>query len=674
MNCLRAKTPPERVRSVGSFFIKTMGLFDSFKTKKEFTPGIGGIRDLFGGRFFGGASDNIDLYKGWTYRAISIIAEGVSDSRLRLYKRGKNGTNDEEIFDHELLSLLENPNPEMSGSDLLEWISSFLDLEGDSFLYKSKVGMKTTELWPLRSDWVKVTPSTDKVRLIGGYSYYNGDKTITLDIDEVIAFREFNPRFIDKKDALRGYSTLKATKELIEEDNTIKAWNKKFFENGATPNGVLEYDGELNDKQKRRIELGWKKQQEGQDNVGKTAILSGGLRYKQTQLSQRELAFIEQRKLDRDDIFLMFGVPKGLLMAEDVNLANSKTALWAFARFTLKPRLKKIERVLNNTIVKEYGEDLYLEFDNPVPEDRVQIVDEYSKGVNQWLTPNDIRREEGLEELEGGDELNSASRNPFADLGAGKSKKKILDIERIHRGEKAWGEMIKSQSVHESKYKNALQDYFRGLNDKVLKKIQGKKGVKAVSELIDNEAEVAVLVDLLTPMQRELINQMGARALKKLGITTDFVITPSMEKVLSKYNIALSRSLNQTTVTALNTILIENEGAAIPELSSAINEYFDFADSTRAEQIARSETIRTSNQAMEDAWVQSEVVDAKEWYTALDERVCPYCEEMDGTIVGLGENYFDKGDELNGMVLDYRDIGEPPLHTSCRCVLLPVIK
>lgn len=665
---------------MGFFYTKAMSMLEKIFKKKEFTPGIAGIRNLFTTKIFGRTNENTDLYKGWVYRCVSTIAEEVSSSKLRLYKRGKNGKNDEEVLDHELLRLLERPNPEMTLADVLEWISSFIDLDGNAYLYKAKVANKTKELWPLRSDWVKVKPSDDKKRLVGGYAYFNGEGNIPLDIEEVIHFREFNPKFFNKQTPFKGIGTVEAAKDIVEEDHTIKEWNKKFFENGAVTSGVLEYDGELNEKQKKRIELGWKKQQEGTENAGRTPILSGGLKWKQTQFSQRELAFIDQRKLDRDDIFLMFGIPKGLLMAEDVNLANSKTALWAFTRFTVRPRLRKIEDVLNATLAKEYGDEFYFEFDNPVPEDRAQTVSEYSAGVNQWLTPNDIRREEGLEELEGGDELRQSTSNPLLGLGVHdhehKGKKKSLNTdERTVKGEGAWNDMLKAQQPYEDKYKGEFRKYFHGLRTRVIQRLSEQKAVKAqTSDLIDDDEEVSAMVDLLTPMQRELLEKSGKLALKKLGLTNDFVITPTIEEVLSKYNIRLATAINRTTRQQLEDIFVEGEGDGIQEVTSKIDQYFEWADDTRAERIARSETIRTSNQGMEDAWAQSEIVESKEWYTALDERVCPFCDEMDGTVVALGENYFDKGDEFNGMTLDFRDIGEPPLHTSCRCVLLPVLK
>ena len=80
----------------------------------------------------------------------------------------------------------------------------------------------------------------------------------------------------------------------------------------------------------------------------------------------------------------------------------------------------------------------------------------------------------------------------------------------------------------------------------------------------------------------------------------------------------------------------------------------------------------------QDAFEQSGVVVAKQWLTAMDDRVDPLCNSLNGKIIDLKGSYFKKGDsvEAGGKVfkLNYSDTPYPPIHTSCRCTLLPVIE
>jgi hypothetical protein len=88
-------------------------------------------------------------------------------------------------------------------------------------------------------------------------------------------------------------------------------------------------------------------------------------------------------------------------------------------------------------------------------------------------------------------------------------------------------------------------------------------------------------------------------------------------------------------------------------------------DDARADVIARTETMRASNEGQLQAWDQA--TDAglltgdefKEWITTPDDRLCPVCEPMDGVKVGLDENFDVDGDKIDG----------PPAHPNCRCAV-----
>jgi SPP1 gp7 family putative phage head morphogenesis protein len=59
-----------------------------------------------------------------------------------------------------------------------------------------------------------------------------------------------------------------------------------------------------------------------------------------------------------------------------------------------------------------------------------------------------------------------------------------------------------------------------------------------------------------------------------------------------------------------------------------ISNQFEEFTRTRSRTIARTEITRASNEAEIQAYKQSGVVQKKEWYTALDERVSEMCQAM----------------------------------------------
>jgi hypothetical protein len=66
-------------------------------------------------------------------------------------------------------------------------------------------------------------------------------------------------------------------------------------------------------------------------------------------------------------------------------------------------------------------------------------------------------------------------------------------------------------------------------------------------------------------------------------------------------------------------------------------------------------------------------VNEKEFYTDHDDKVCIYCNHMDGKTADLDENFVEKGDSLtvDGKTIkfSYDDVLTCPLHNGCRCTL-----
>jgi len=129
---------------------------------------------------------------------------------------------------------------------------------------------------------------------------------------------------------------------------------------------------------------------------------------------------------------------------------------------------------------------------------------------------------------------------------------------------------------------------------------------------------------------------------------------------------AISRILAQGLADGDNPILlarklvatINGEGLGELGLTDSLGRYI--SPMRRAEMIARTETIRAHHLATIQEYRNWGVLGIKvkgEWKTAGDERVCPYCESMEGRVFTL--------DEIEPMI---------PAHPMCRCIALPYIE
>jgi len=174
------------------------------------------------------------------------------------------------------------------------------------------------------------------------------------------------------------------------------------------------------------------------------------------------------------------------------------------------------------------------------------------------------------------------------------------------------------------------------------------------------------LAKTLKPVISSMIAQYGERTISLLvemgmpvNITFD-IGNPAVVKWLNDYTVELSKNLEAVNTDDLKRELAAglDAGETMPELARRVNDIFENYDRYRAEKIARTETIRASNQGALEAYKQSGVVEKKIWIASAD--ACEACLELDGKVERLEDSFFND---------DYSDGQTPPLHPNCRCAV-----
>lgn len=113
------------------------------------------------------------------------------------------------------------------------------------------------------------------------------------------------------------------------------------------------------------------------------------------------------------------------------------------------------------------------------------------------------------------------------------------------------------------------------------------------------------------------------------------------------------------------------EGVGIDEMRRRIRGYFDAAADCRAERIARTEVVSSSNAANLAAYQISGLVDAKEWLAVQDGQTRDTHKALDGQQTDItGEFASTSGARAQGPGL----FGTAEEDINCRCTLRPVIK
>ncbi len=709
-----------------------------------------------GGKWSGGSSTNQQLlrvYYSWAYANITVIAARVADITLEMYQVKNKEVR--ELEEHPLIELLSRVNDYQTKWDLIyTWSISMLTYgEAAWYLVGSKnENSQPTEIWPLKCEYLKPIPGDmSNNEFIKHWEYrLPGRKLETFQPYELLFFKEPHPT-----SPYRGYGTLEAAAQDVLIDYHATNYNQNFFENFARPDGVLHTEAKLTDSVYERLVEKWDQKFRGSNNAGKTAILEQGLDYKPISQSSKDMDFVEQQKWIRDKIMAMFKNTKVILgIVEDVNRANAEASEAIWIKHNIKPKMQRLVGYINEFLVPRYGDDIFLGFEDPLPENVELRLTEYEKGHGKWLTVNEIREDLGREPVEGGDKLYVPITNipidqePFelpateepapkgfialtAKGGVKRNRQDQLkkrysneirtlklrqyrfkrDLDYVqsalqkqiivslktkgvkedgHFNDEAkqlmWEIMVKLAGVFENQIVRIVEAVIKKHKEETLKLLEKYKPSKSFKKkgasdfLPSDEKYVRVSINALTPIIRRLIEEQGGRALDSLGVDTQFVINEAIRKSIRKFVGKASDTYVSTLRESIgNTIQLGlQEGWGVEKMGREIRSQYGSISRPTGLRLARTESIRASNFAQEEAYKASKIVEGKQWFTAIDERVCPYCEALDGKIYELNETILETGSEFLGnadtpLSIDYNAIEYPPLHPNCRCTLVPVL-
>jgi len=163
----------------------------------------------------------------------------------------------------------------------------------------------------------------------------------------------------------------------------------------------------------------------------------------------------------------------------------------------------------------------------------------------------------------------------------------------------------------------------------------------------------------------------GQSALDKLAITAK-PFELENEEVTQYFNERtnlLVNLLDDTTQGQLASLFIQGRELALTpaEMSELIFDNIPNISKTRADMIARNELANAVN-VIEYETFKRNNVKQKRWVTALDDRVCPFCEPLHNTIISLDNKFNSSVENKSGKTTTY-SVTYPPLHVNCRCYL-----
>ena len=336
------------------------------------------------------------------YSCVRILAEAVAGLPLHLYRYRDDGGKEKAIGHPLYLLLHDEPNPEMSSFVFRETLMTHLLLWGNAYAQIIRNGKgEVVALYPLMPNKMSVDRDAD------GRLYYTYQRS-----SEEAPIAEGSKVILSPKDVLHipglgfdglvGYSPIAMAKNAIGLAIATEEYGSKFFANGATPSGILEYPGTVKDPEKVRDS--WTRGFSGSGNAHKVAVLEEGMKYTPISISPEQAQFLETRKFQINEIARIFRVPPHMVGDLDKSsFSNIEQQSLEFVKYTLDPWVVRWEQSIQRTLLQDEEKTRYFvkfNLEGLLRGDYQSRMNGYATArQNGWMSANDIRELENLDRI-----------------------------------------------------------------------------------------------------------------------------------------------------------------------------------------------------------------------------------------------------------------------------------
>src|SRR5262245_25385705 len=338
------------------------------------------------------------------YACIDRIASDIAKCRIRLVEQDDNKIWSE-TFSAAFSPVLRKPNSYQTRIQFFEnWIVSKL-INGNTYVLKTRDQRNiVTDLSVLdpRCVWPYVAPNGDVYYKVGEDNLSEISVETTYPASEIIhdmTSIRYHP--------LCGIPPMLAATIPATQGLRIQTNSTAFFENRATPGGILTAPGQIKSEQAKEIKEFWSTQFQG-GRSGKIAVFGDGLKFEPMTFTAIDSQLIEQLGLSAKMVCSAFGVPAHMVGAADPPSYNNIESLnQQYYSQTLQKFFESIELLLDEGLGltqvpdKTYGTEFDL--DDLLRMDTSTLITAEGKAVQAGIkAPDESRARLNLGPVPGG--------------------------------------------------------------------------------------------------------------------------------------------------------------------------------------------------------------------------------------------------------------------------------
>ena len=265
----------------------------------------------------------------------------------------------EELPNHPLVKLLNNPNPYMGRAEFMQFLVMDRYLAGDSYAAKLRGRLgNVVELWRLRPDRVRIIPDANSG--VAAYEYKLGQNTILFPEEDVIHWRKPHPL-----NDYNGLSPLSPIMSRVQADAAMRdAISQFYLSGGSGPGAILTTTGKLTDEAKSEVRQGLRRLLNNPGSFRETLIMDQGTStYQRWGLETGLTGFVPKdvNAIMESRIAMPFGIPGsilGLLIGVESSSYANKRADWqVFWDITLTPMLAAFDEGFTRSFCMPHGSE-----------------------------------------------------------------------------------------------------------------------------------------------------------------------------------------------------------------------------------------------------------------------------------------------------------------------------
>ena len=347
------------------------------------------------------------------WACVKLLAETVASLPVNTYKKTANGRElAPDIWFAQLMS--RKPNRYQTRVEFFETLMLNLALHGNAYCKIVRVGGKIRSLLPIMSSQVEpmLLPDGSVV-----YQYQSDGGMEVYSSESIWHVKLYGNGIIGKSPIAFG-------RNMIGVAQAAEKTVTKIYTNGGKRSGVLSIDRLLTPEQRQAVRDNFSTLTTGTSE--RLLVLENGMKFDPISMSPQDIELLASRKYQLEEICRWFGVPSVL-----VNDTSGSTT-WGsgveqlvsgFYKLNLRPYLERIENSVSCNLfsaneAKEY--EFEFDFEGLLRSDFKSRLEAYRTAVaGTIMTPNEVRKLEGLPLVEGGDMLLSqVNMAPINTLGA----------------------------------------------------------------------------------------------------------------------------------------------------------------------------------------------------------------------------------------------------------------